>query len=131
MIKAIVLLSSVFFLSLANFSTRTLTIKLSSSSLVSARTVSASSKFASTNTSSSNPSPLIIIESFNSLARYSALSLSFSTILTLVVSKVSSIFFAKLNPIFPPPIIKIFFEIFSKWPKASSVSGICEELIIK
>ena len=35
------------------------------------------------------------------------------TILTLTVSKVSSMFLAKLKPIFPPPIIKIFFEIFS------------------
>ena len=76
-------------------------------------TVSASSKFASAKTSSSKPSPFIIMVLFNSFAKYSARSLSFSTILTLTESKVSSIFFAKLKPILPPPIIKIFFEIFS------------------
>ena len=85
---------------------------MSSSSLVSAITVSTSSIFASDKTSSSSPLPFIIIELFNSVAIYSALSLFFSIILILAESKDFSIFFAKLNPMFPPPIINILLEIF-------------------
>jgi hypothetical protein len=50
---------------------------------------------------------------FNSEARNSARSLSFSTILTLAASKVSSIFFARLKPMLPPPTIRIFLDTFS------------------
>jgi len=49
----------------------------------------------------------------------SALSLFFSIILTLAESNVSSKLLAKLKPIFPPPIIKILFEIFSLCPNAT------------
>jgi hypothetical protein len=57
--------------------------------------------------------PLITIELFSSLAIYSALVLSFSMIFIRADSKDFSIFFARLKPIFPPPIIKILVEIFS------------------
>ena len=67
---------------------------------------------------------------FNSDARNSARSLSFSTIFTLTESNVSSIFFARLKPILPPPTIRIFLETFYVWPKATNVSTVCEELII-
>ena len=76
-------------------------------------TVSASSKFASIKTSSSRASPLIIIVLLSSFAKNSARSLSFSTIFTLAASKLSSRFFAKLNPILPPPTISIFLDTFS------------------
>jgi hypothetical protein len=58
----------------------------------------------------------MIIVLFNSLARNSDLSLSFSIILTLAASKLSSRFFARLKPILPPPTIKIFLETFSLCP---------------
>jgi len=57
--------------------------------------------------------PLITIVLFNSDARNSARSLSFSTILTLAASNVSSIFFARLKPMLPPPTIRIFLDTFS------------------
>jgi len=50
---------------------------------------------------------------FSSLAINSALSLFFSIIFTLAESKLSSRFLARLNPIFPPPMINILFDIFS------------------
>jgi len=53
---------------------------------------------------------MVLLSSF---AKNSALSLSFSTIFTLAASKLSSRFFAKLNPIFPPPTISIFLDTFS------------------
>ena len=43
----------------------------------------------------------------SSFARNSDRSLFFSTIFTLTVSRLSSRFFARLNPILPPPIINI------------------------
>jgi len=89
--------------------------------LVNAKTVSISSILASFNTSSSKPSPLITIEFSSSLAICSALSLFFSIIFILASSKDFSKFFAKLKPILPPPIIRIFFAIFSSCPKAVRV----------
>ena len=80
---------------------------------MSAKTVSISSRLASDKTSSSKPFPLIMIVLFNSLAINSARVLSFSIILIRADSNDFSIFFAKLNPIFPPPIIKILLDIFS------------------
>ena len=55
------------------------------------------------------------------LAKNSDLSLFFSTILTLTSSKLSSRFFARLKPMFPPPTISIFFDTFSLCPNASNV----------
>jgi hypothetical protein len=65
-------ISAIVLLSFENFSTKTLTIKLSSSSFVKAKTVSESSIFASFKTSSSSQLPLITKELFSSLAMYSA-----------------------------------------------------------
>ena len=76
---------------------------------------------ASFKTSSSNPSPLITIVLFNSLAINSALSLFFSIIFTLTPSVSASKFLARLKPILPPPTKRIFLAIFSSWPKAESV----------
>ena len=104
-------------LSLENFSTKTLTIKLSSSSFVKAKTVSESSILASLKTSSSSPLPLMTRELFSSFAIYSALSLFFSIIFILVPSKLVSNNLAKFKPIFPPPIIA--FANIGDTPKSS------------
>ena len=73
---------------------------------------------------------LIIIVLFNWLAKNSARTLFFSIIFTLIsLFSLSSKFFARLKPIFPPPTTNIFFDIFSSWPKASNVFAIWEELI--
>ena len=102
---------------------------LSSSSLVKLSTVSVSSIFASFKTSSSSPSPFMTIVLFKLVAISSALSLFFSIIFTLTPFKCSSRFLARLNPILPPPIIRIFFETFSSCPKADKSKLICEDLI--
>ena len=94
---------------------------LSSSSLVNASIVSVSSILASFSISSSSASPQITIEEVSSVAINSALSLFCSIIFTLTPSKFNYNNLAKFKPMFPPPIISIFLEVFSSCPKTFKI----------